>query len=88
MPVPTESTQTAPATFYNLEAIDLAIQDQPQLSFVFNNKKLDAKSGLHMSDDIIVYRTTEGKWKATVIGPGGIESALAIKSQNIRPIAK
>jgi len=70
--------------FYNLEVIDLEINDQEYLSFVFNGKelKLDEKSGLYMSDDLIVYHTKEGKWKATVIGVGGVESSLEIKSKD------
>lgn len=88
VPITTNSQISTPAVFYNLEAIDLGIEDQADLSFVFNDKGLVKQNkDFYMSNDLIVYCTEEKdtekkKWKATVIGAGGVNSHLKISSQN------
>jgi hypothetical protein len=64
--------------FYNLEAIDLGLPLQEVLSFSFNGKELSKEGELYVSDDLVVYKDKEGKWQATVIGMGGIDSTLKI----------
>lgn len=67
-----------PQKYYNLEAIDLAIEAKAELSFVYNNQQLKKEGNLYLSKDLFVYQTKDGKWKATVVGQGGINSHLKI----------
>lgn len=65
--------------YYNLEAIDLGtIEAKGDLIFVFNNKQLIKEGSIYVSQDLLVYRTKDEKWGATVIGRGGISGYLKV----------
>jgi len=66
--------------YYNLEAIDLGIEANGELSFVYNGQQLIKEGDIYLSEDLLVYRTHDGKWRATVIGKGGISSHLKIST--------
>jgi hypothetical protein len=66
--------------YYNLKAIDLAIEAKGEFSFVYNNQQLTKEGDIYLSEDLLVYRTQDGKWRATVIGKGGISSHLKISA--------
>jgi hypothetical protein len=69
-----------PKKYYNLEAIDLNIEAKDNLYFEFNSRKFTKQGALYLSEDLMVYQTTAGKWQATVIGKGGINSHLKIST--------
>lgn len=67
--------------YYNLEAIELgAIEAKEALSFVFNNQQLTHEGSMYLSPDLLVYQTKDQKWRATVIGKGGITGYLKISA--------
>jgi hypothetical protein len=71
--------------YMNLQAIDLdidiALEAEGALAFEFDGQELAKERDGYISDTLFVYKSTkDGKYRATVIGKGGIKSKLKISN--------